>query len=87
MIASTFLHTRSQKWSFPMSAPAFDHETNPNLKKIQVEQTIPSKEELKGQIDQLNKEDYRGFKALSFEIIIAIAIWIIIFAAIWLAWL
>ena len=70
-----------------MSAPAFDHETNPNLKKIQVEQTIPSKEELKRQIEQLNKEEYRGFKTLSFEIIIVIAIWIIIFAAIWLAWL
>ena len=70
-----------------MSAPAFDQKTNPNLKKIQVEQIIPSEEEPKRQIGQLNKEDYQGSKVLSIEIIIAIAIWIIISGAIWFAWL
>ena len=70
-----------------MKAPAFDQKTNPNLKKIQVEQIIPSEEEPKRQIGQLNKEDYQGSKVLSIEIIIAIAIWIIISGAIWFAWL
>ncbi len=70
-----------------MSAPAFDQKTNPNLTKFQFEQTLPSKEELKRQIEQLTKEDYRGSKGLSSGIIIAIAIWIIILGAIWLAWL
>ena len=70
-----------------MSAPAFDQKTYPNLTKFQVEQTTPSKEELKRQIEQLIKEDYPKFKGLSFGIVIAIAIWIIILGAIWLAWL
>lgn len=70
-----------------MSVPAFDQITNPNLTRFQVEQTLPSEEELKRQIEQLIKEDYQGFKGLSFRIIIAIAIWIIIFGAIWLSWL
>ena len=87
MKATPYLFTLSQKWGFPMSAPAFDQKTNPNLKKIQVEQIIPSEEEPKRQIGQLNKEDYQGSKVLSIEIIIAIAIWIIISGAIWFAWL
>jgi hypothetical protein len=70
-----------------MSALAFDQETNPNLTKFQVEPTHPSKEELKRQIEQFIKEDYQGSKGLPFRIIIATAIWIIIFGAIWLAWL
>ncbi len=70
-----------------MSTLAFDQKTNPNLAKFQVEQTLPSEEELKRQIEQLTKENYRGFKGSSFRIIIAIATWIIIFGAIWLAWL
>ena len=70
-----------------MSAPAFDQKINTNLTKFQVEQTLPSEEELKLQIEQLIEEDYRGSKGLSFGVIMAIAIWIIIFGAIWHAWL
>jgi len=70
-----------------MSAPAFGQKTNPNFTKFQVEQTLPSEEELKRQIEQLTKENYQGFKGLSFGSIIAITIWGIIFGAIWLAWL
>jgi hypothetical protein len=70
-----------------MSALAFDQKTNPNLTKFQVEQTHPSEEELKRQIEQFKKEDYQGSKGLPFRIIIATAIWIIIFGAIWFAWL
>ena len=70
-----------------MNAPAFDQKTNPNLTKFQVEQTLPSKEELKRQIEQLINEDYQGSRRLSFGIIIAIAIWIIIAGAIWHAWI
>ena len=70
-----------------MSAPAFVQKANPKLTKFQVEQTLPSEEELKRQIEQLTKEDYQGFHGLSSGIIIAIAICIIIFGGIWLAWL
>jgi len=70
-----------------MSTPAFDQKTNPILKQIQVEHTIPSEEELKRQIEQFNKEDYRETKGLSLKVIIAIVIWVIISGVIWLAWL
>jgi len=70
-----------------MSVTAFDQKTNPNLKEIQAEHTIPSIEELKRQIEQLNKEDHQGSKGSLFGNIIAIAIWIIILGAVWLAWL
>jgi len=70
-----------------MSAPGFETKTNPNLKEIQVEHTIPSEEELKRQIEKFNKEDYQETKGLSFKVIIAIVIWIIISGVIWLAWL
>ena len=70
-----------------MSVPAFDQKTNPSLTKFQVEQTLPSKEELKRQIEQLIKEDYQGSKGLSFGLIIAIAMWVIILGAIWYAWI
>ena len=70
-----------------MSSLAFDQKTNPNLTKFQVEQTRPSEEELKRQIEQFIKEDDQGFKGLLFRTIIATAIGIIIFGAIWLAWL
>ena len=69
-----------------MSAPGFDQKTNQNPINFQVEQTLPSKEELKRQIKQLIKEDYQGAKGFSFGIIIAIAIWVIILCATWLAW-
>ena len=70
-----------------MSSLAFDQKTNPNLTKFQVEQTRPSEEELKRQLEQFIKEDDQGSKGLLFRIIIATAILIIIFGAIWLAWL
>ena len=70
-----------------MSAPAFDQKSNPNLTKFQVEQTLPSKEELKQQIEQLIEEDYQRSKGFSFVMFIAIAIWAILFGAIWHAWL
>ena len=70
-----------------MNATAFGQKTNLNLAQFQVQQSRPSEEELKRQIEQFIKEDYQGFKALPFRTIIAIAISIIIFGAIWLAWL
>ncbi|MFC1881900.1 hypothetical protein ACFL2S_10445 [Thermodesulfobacteriota bacterium] len=70
-----------------MSALAFDQKTNPNLTKFQVEQTHPSEEELKRQIEQFIKEDYQGSEGFPFRVIIATAICIIIFGAIWFAWL
>ena len=70
-----------------MNSLAFDQKTNPNFTKFQVEQTHPSEEELKRQIEQFIKEDYQGAKGLPFKVIIATAILIIIFGAIWLAWL
>jgi len=70
-----------------MNSLAFDQKANPNLTKFQVEQTHPSEEELKRQIEQFIKEDYQGPKRLLFRIIFAMPIWIIIFGAIWLAWL
>lgn len=70
-----------------MSAPAFDQKTYPNLTDFHVERSLPSEEELKRQIEQLIPEDYQGFKGFSFGIIIAIAFMMIIFGAIWLAWL
>jgi hypothetical protein len=82
-----FLFTVSKKGNFPMSAPAFDQKTNPNLTKFQVEQTLPSEEELKREIEQFIKEDYQGSKGISFRIVITTAVGIIIFGAIWLAWL
>ena len=69
-----------------MCALAFDQKANPNLTKFQDEQTLPSEEELKRQVEQLTKEEYQGAKKFSFSIIIAIAIWIIILCAIRLAW-
>jgi len=70
-----------------MNSLAFDQKANPNLTKFQVEQTHPSEEELKRQIEQFIKEDDQGSKGLLFRIIIATAILTIIFGAIWLAWL
>ena len=70
-----------------MSATAFDQKTNPNLTKFQVEQTLPSEENLNREIEQFIKEDYQGSKGIAFRIIITAVIWIIIFGAIWLAWL
>ena len=70
-----------------MNSLAFDQKANPNLTKFQVEQTHPSEEELKRQIEQFIKEDYRGYKKLPFKILITTAIGTIIFGAIWLAWL
>ncbi len=70
-----------------MSVPAFDQKTNPNLTKFQVEQTLPSKEELKRQIEQLIKEDDQGSEGLSFGLVIAIAVWVIILGGIWYAWI
>ena len=70
-----------------MSSLAFDQKTNPNLTKFQVEQTRPSEEELKRQIEQFINEDYQGYKGLPFRILISTAIGVIIFGAIWLAWL
>jgi len=77
----------SQKWSFPISSLKFNQITKPNLSKFKVEQTLPSEDELERQIEQLIKEGYQGSTGLPFVIIIAIAIWIIIFSAIWLAWI
>jgi hypothetical protein len=70
-----------------MSALAVDQKTNPNLTKFQVEQTLPSEEELKREIEQFIKEDYQGSKGIPFRIVIITAVGIIIFSAIWLAWL
>ena len=70
-----------------MSAPAFDQKTNSNPAKFQGEQTLPSKEELKQQIEQLINEDYQKSKGVSFGIITAVAIWIITIGTIWHAWL
>ena len=70
-----------------MSAPAFDKKSKPNLTKSQVEKTLPSEEKLKREIEQFIKEDYQGSKGLPIRIIITAAICIIIFGAIWLAWL
>ena len=70
-----------------MSAPAFDQKTNPNSTKFPLEQTLPSKEELKQQIEQLINEDYQKSKGVSFGIITAVAIWIITIGTIWHAWL
>ena len=63
----------------------FNQKTKPNLSKFKVEQTLPSEDGLERQIEQLIKEDYQGSEGLPFGIIIAIAIWFIIFGAIWLA--
>jgi hypothetical protein len=82
-----FLFTAAKKGNFPMSAPAFDQKTNPNLTKFQVEQTLPSEENLKREIEQFINEDYKGSKAIPFRIIITAVICIIIFGGIWLAWL
>jgi hypothetical protein len=82
-----FLFTVSKKGNFPMSAPAFDQKTNPNLTKFQVEQTLPSEENLKREIEQFINEDYQGSKGIPFRIIITAVICNIIFGAIWLAWL
>ena len=69
-----------------MNVTAFGQKTNLNLAQFQVQQTRPSEEELKRQVEQLTKEEYQGAKKFSFSIIIAIAIWIIILCAIRLAW-
>ena len=70
-----------------MNATAFGQNTNPNLSKFQAQQTLPSEEELKQQIKQYINEDYPGYKGLPFRIIITTAIGVIIFGAIWLAWI
>ena len=70
-----------------MSSTALGQKANPNLTKFQVEQPLPSKEELKRQIEQLINEDFQRPKGLSFGIMIAIVIWIIIAGAIWHAWI
>ena len=70
-----------------MNATAFGQKTDPNFSNFQVQQTFPSEEELKRQIEQFIKEDDQGSKGLLFRIIIATAILIIIFGPIWLAWL
>lgn len=70
-----------------MNATAFGQKTNPNFTNFQVQQTFPSEEELKRQIEQFIKEDYRGYKKLPLKILITTAIGTIIFGAIWLAWL
>ena len=71
-----------------MNATAFGQKkANLNLTQLQVQQTLPSEEELKRQIEQFIKEDYQGLKALPFRIIITIAISIIFFGATWLAWI
>ena len=70
-----------------MNALASGQKSKLKLAQIQVQQTLPSEEELNRQIEQFIKEDYQGFKALPFRIIIVIAISIIIFGAIWHAWL
>ena len=70
-----------------MNATAFGQKTDPNFSNFQVQQTFPSEEELKRQIEQFIKEYDQGFKGLLFRIIIATAILTIIFGAIWLAWL
>ena len=70
-----------------MSVPAFDQKTNPNLTKFQIEQPLPTKEELKRQIEQLINEDYQGARGLSIGMMIAIVIFIIIAGAVWYAWI
>lgn len=70
-----------------MSTPALEQKTNPNLTKLQVEQTLLSEEKLKREIEQFINEDYQGSKGIPFRIIITLVICIITFGAIWLAWL
>ena len=70
-----------------MNATAFGQKTNPNFTKFQVQKNLPSEEELKRQIEQFIKEDYKGYKGLPFRIIITTAIGVMIFGIIWLAWL
>ena len=70
-----------------MSAPALEQKTNPNPTKLQVEQTLPSEEKLKREIEQFINEEYQGSKGIPFRIIITAVICIIIFGSIWLAWL
>ena len=69
-----------------MSTPAFDQKTNPDSTKFPVEKTLPSKDELKQQIEQLINEDYQKSKGVSFGIITAVANWTLLFGAIWHAW-
>jgi len=82
-----FLFAPSKKGNLPMSAPALEQKTNPNLTKLQVEQTLPSEEKLKREIEQFINEDYQGSKGIPFRIMITAVIWVTIFGAIWLAWL
>ena len=70
-----------------MSTPVFDQKTNPNPAIFTGEQTLPSKEELQQQIEQLINEDYPKSKGVSLGIITAVAIWIITIGTIWHAWL
>lgn len=70
-----------------MNSPVIEQKTNPNLTESHVEQTLPSKEELQQQIEQLINEDYQRSKGLSFGIMMAIALWVIVFGAIWHAWI
>jgi predicted nucleic-acid-binding protein len=70
-----------------MSALALEQKTNPNLTKLKVEQTLSSEEKLKREIEQFINEDNQGSKGIPFRIIITAVIWVIIFGAVWLAWL
>ena len=87
MKATPLLIHSSQRWSFHMSALVFDKKTKPNLTKLHFEQTLPSEEKLKREIEQFINEDYQGSKGLPIRIIITAAICVIIFGSIWLAWL
>ena len=70
-----------------MSAQSLEQKTNPNLTKLKVEQTLSSEEKLKREIEQFINEDNQGLKGIPFRIIITAVIWVIIFGAVWLAWL
>ena len=47
-----FLFVPAKKGNLPMSTPAFEQKTNPNLTTLQVEQTLLSEEKLKREIEQ-----------------------------------
>lgn len=71
-----------------MNAPAFDPKTTfPNQDNFKW--TLPSKEELKLQIEQLEGELHRDgmkLKSLIFGIAYLTPFWVIILIAIWFAW-
>jgi hypothetical protein len=69
-----------------MTAPAFDEKAiNPNQANFSIEQALPSKEEIE-QIKEQVDADLRATAGFSTGLIISIAIWIIIAAAILIAW-